>query len=40
MTFGDINDPDREISQQLERYISLQIRADLNLNSGVRDRGI
>ena len=40
MTFGDMNDPDSEISQQLERYSSRQIRADLDLNTGVRYRGI
>jgi molybdopterin-containing oxidoreductase family iron-sulfur binding subunit len=35
-----MNDPDSEISQQLERYSSRQIRADLDLNTGVRYRGI
>ena len=40
MVFGDMNDPDSEISQQLEKYSSRQIRADLELNTGVRYRGI
>ena len=40
MVFGDMNDPDSEISQQLEKYSSRQIRADLDLNTGVRYRGI
>ncbi|MEZ5540816.1 MAG: 4Fe-4S dicluster domain-containing protein [Pseudomonadota bacterium] len=40
MVFGDLNDPDSEISQQLEQYTSRQIRADLQLNTGVRYRGI
>jgi molybdopterin-containing oxidoreductase family iron-sulfur binding subunit len=40
MVFGDMNDPDSEISQQLEKYSSRQIRADLQLNTGVRYRGI
>jgi molybdopterin-containing oxidoreductase family iron-sulfur binding subunit len=40
MIFGDMNDPSSEISQQLEQYNSRQIRADLQLNTGVRYRGI
>jgi len=40
MWFGNLNDPDSDISRQLERYPSSQIRADLNLNTGVRYRGI
>jgi [DsrC]-trisulfide reductase subunit O len=40
MVFGDLNDPDSEISRQLEQYSSRQIRADLLLNTGVRYRGI
>jgi molybdopterin-containing oxidoreductase family iron-sulfur binding subunit len=40
MVFGDMNDPDSEISQQLKKYSSRQIRADLELNTGVRYRGI
>jgi tetrathionate reductase subunit B len=40
MVFGDMNDPNSEISQQLKQYNSRQIRADLQLNTGVRYRGI
>ncbi len=38
--FGDLKDPNSEISRQLREYPSKQIRADLNLNTGVRFRGI
>ncbi|MGB5605327.1 MAG: 4Fe-4S dicluster domain-containing protein [Gammaproteobacteria bacterium] len=40
MVFGDINDPASDISVQLRQYSSTQIRADLELNTGVRYRGI
>ena len=40
LVFGDMNDPSSEISQELERHSSRQIRADLQLNTGVRYRGI
>ncbi|MGD8619365.1 MAG: 4Fe-4S dicluster domain-containing protein [Gammaproteobacteria bacterium] len=40
MIFGDMNDPSSEISKQLEKYNTRQIRADLQLNTGVRYRGI
>ena len=40
MTFGDINDPDSDISQQLKQHSSRQVRADLELNTGVRYQGI
>ena len=40
MVFGDINDPGSDISKQLRQHSSRQIRADLNLNTGVRYRGI
>jgi molybdopterin-containing oxidoreductase family iron-sulfur binding subunit len=40
MVFGDMKDPDSEISAQLRKYNSRQIRADLELNTGVRYRGI
>jgi molybdopterin-containing oxidoreductase family iron-sulfur binding subunit len=40
MIFGDMNDPASEISRQLKQYNSRQIRADLELNTGVRYRGI
>ena len=34
--FGDLKDPDSEISKRLAAQPSRQIRADLNLNTGVR----
>jgi molybdopterin-containing oxidoreductase family iron-sulfur binding subunit len=40
MVFGDLNDPDSEISQRLAAYPSAQIRADLGLDPGVRYQGI
>jgi len=40
MVFGDMNDPDSDLSGQLRKYNSRQIRADLGLNTGVRYRGI
>ncbi len=40
MVFGDLNDPDSTISQELRRHNTHQIRADLQLNTGVRYRGI
>lgn len=38
--FGDLNDSSSEISQKLRKVQSTQIRADLNLNTGVRYSGI
>jgi len=38
--FGDLNDPESNISKELKQQASTQIRADLNLNTGVRYRGI
>jgi molybdopterin-containing oxidoreductase family iron-sulfur binding subunit len=40
MVFGDMNDPGSDLSRQLGKYNSRQIRADLGLNTGVRYRGI
>ena len=40
MIFGDLNDPNSEISTQLKQHNTHQIRADLELNTGVRYRGI
>lgn len=40
MYFGDLKDENSEISRELKNYPSTQIRADLNLNTGVRYRGI
>jgi molybdopterin-containing oxidoreductase family iron-sulfur binding subunit len=36
ITFGDLNDPESEISKVLKEQDSTQIRADLELNTGVR----
>ncbi|MGA7949399.1 MAG: 4Fe-4S dicluster domain-containing protein [Thiobacillaceae bacterium] len=38
--FGDLNDPNSEISQKLAQFPSREIRADLDLNTGVRYQGI
>ena len=38
--FGDLNDPNSEISRSLAEKSSTQLRADLKLNTGVRYRGI
>ena len=40
MVFGDMKDANSNISQQLKKYSSKAIRADLKLNPGVRYRGI
>ncbi|HHJ14674.1 MAG TPA: 4Fe-4S dicluster domain-containing protein [Gammaproteobacteria bacterium] len=40
MIFGDLKNPNSEISRELERQGGKQIRADLGLNTGVRYRGI
>ncbi|MEI8324465.1 MAG: 4Fe-4S dicluster domain-containing protein [Betaproteobacteria bacterium] len=40
MVFGDLNDPNSEISQRVARYATRQIREDLNLDTGVRYLGI
>jgi len=40
MLFGDLNDPDSEISKRVAMYESQQIRADLGLDPGVRYRGL
>ncbi len=40
MIFGDLNDPNSEISQKLKEVGGKQIRADLGLNTGVRYHGI
>ena len=40
MYFGDLKDANSEVSQQLKNHSSKAIRADLNLNPGVRYRGI
>ena len=38
--FGDLNDPQSEISKALEKFGGTQIRSDLGLNPGVRYWGI
>lgn len=38
--FGDLNDPDSEISKRIASTATTQVRADLKLNVGVRYQGI
>jgi len=38
--FGNLNDPDSEISQKIRSVASVQVRADLRLNPGVRYQGL
>ena len=38
--FGNLNDPDSEISKRIRAVATSQIRADLGLNTGVRYQGI
>ncbi len=38
--FGDLNDPESEIRRRLAARASTQLRPDLNLNTGVRYRGL
>ena len=38
--FGDLNDPNSRLSQELAKHGGTQIRADLGLDLGVRYRGI
>lgn len=40
ITFGDLNNPQSNISRRLKAKSSKQIRADLNLNTGVRYQGL
>ena len=40
MIFGDLNDPGSEISKELKKHGGKQIRADLQLNTGVRYQGL
>ena len=40
MVFGDLNDPDSQLAQEMKKYPSRQLRADLGLNLGVRYRNI
>jgi molybdopterin-containing oxidoreductase family iron-sulfur binding subunit len=38
--FGNLNDPESEISKRIATHASTQVRADLALNTGVRYQGI
>ncbi len=38
--FGDLNDANSELSQAIDKYATVQLRADLGLNPGVRYKGI
>lgn len=38
--FGNLNDPNSEIAQKIRSVASTQVRADLNLNTGVRYQGL
>jgi len=40
MVFGDLNDRDSNIARLLATQPSTQLRADLNLNTGVRYQGL
>ena len=40
MLFGDLYDPDSEISRRVAAHTSSQIRADLGLDPGVRYRNL
>jgi molybdopterin-containing oxidoreductase family iron-sulfur binding subunit len=40
MVFGDLNDPDSEISKRLAKLGALKVRADLDLNPGIRYQGL
>ena len=40
MIFGDLNDPQSEISKRIATYTTTQVRADLALNTAVRYQGI
>jgi len=40
LLFGDMNDPESELSRELRAKSTTQVRGDLNLNTGVRYTGI
>jgi tetrathionate reductase subunit B len=40
MIFGDLNDPQSEISKRVATYATTQVRADLALNTAVRYQGL
>ena len=40
LIFGDLHDENSEISRELQKHDSVELRGDLGLNTGVRYRGI
>ncbi|MBF0247632.1 MAG: 4Fe-4S dicluster domain-containing protein [Alphaproteobacteria bacterium] len=40
MMFGDLNDPNSDISRAVSKYVTQRIRADLNVGPGIHYRGI
>jgi tetrathionate reductase subunit B len=40
MVFGDMNDPNSDIAKALEKHNSSEVRANLELNTGVRYQGL
>jgi len=40
MLFGDLNDPDSEISKRVATFGATRLRADLRTNPGVRYQGL
>ncbi|MBT8419340.1 MAG: 4Fe-4S dicluster domain-containing protein [Gammaproteobacteria bacterium] len=40
MVFGDLNDPNSQLSKDLDKYSSTELRGDMGLNPGVRYRNI
>jgi molybdopterin-containing oxidoreductase family iron-sulfur binding subunit len=40
IVFGDINDPESEVAKAMKSNMNRQIRADLELNTGVRYSGV
>ncbi len=40
ITFGDLNDPNSELSRMLEKHGGYQLRAELGLNPGVSYKGL
>ncbi len=40
IVFGDLNDPNSEISKRVAQYSTRPLREDLNLNTGVRYQGL
>jgi molybdopterin-containing oxidoreductase family iron-sulfur binding subunit len=40
IVFGDLNDPDSEVARRIAAYPTMQVRADLRLDPGVRYQGL